>query len=158
PETTTPEATAPQAVEPTPEPQATPEQAKPSKPKHVTQETPVEEPSLLDNILQYWWALAGIVLLLVAMLFMKSRGKRKTAEFDDRLGRLAEQGGDRLSEPVDTLSDTGRMHAPAMGSAVPDDILVEESGTHRALQETQDIPLAPPSVRTDETISSETAV
>ena len=28
-------------------------------------------------------------------------------------------------------------------SAIPDDILVEESGTHRALQETQDIPLAP---------------
>ena len=40
---------------------------------------------------------------------------------------------------------------------MPDDILVEESGTHRALQETQDIPLAP-TVRTDETISSETAV
>ena len=41
--------------------------------------------------------------------------------------------------------------------SIPDDILVEESGTHRALQETQDIPLAP-TVRTDETISSETAV
>jgi len=49
------------------------------------------------------------------------------------------------------------MRAPAMASAIPDDILVEESGTHRALQETQDIPLAP-TVRTDETISSETAV
>ena len=36
------------------------------------------------------------------------------------------------------------MRAPAIAStAVPDDILVEESGTHRALQETQDIPLAP---------------
>jgi pilus assembly protein FimV len=87
---------------------------------------------------------------------LKSRGKRRTAEFDDRLGRLAEQGGDRLSEPMPDISDTGRMRAP-VAAAVPDDILVEESGTHRALQETQDIPLTP-SVRTDETISSETAV
>ncbi len=48
------------------------------------------------------------------------------------------------------------MRAPRSDD-IPDDILVEESGTHRALQETQDIPLAP-TVRTDETISSETAV
>ena len=89
-------------------------------------------------------------------MFAKSRGKRKSAEFDDNLGRLAEQGEDRLAQPMDSLSDTGRMRAPNMG-AIPDDILVEESGTHRALQETQDIPLAP-TVRTDETISSETAV
>ena len=86
----------------------------------------------------------------------KSRGKRKTAEFDDNLGRLAEQGEDRLARARRSMSDTGRMRAPAE-STVPDDILVEESGTHRALQETQDIPLAP-TVRTDETISSETAI
>jgi pilus assembly protein FimV len=158
----TPEGAAPQAVEPTPEPAATPAQAPPAKPakkpKRAASETPSEEPSILDSILEYWWALAGIVVLVLAMLFMKSRGKRKTAEFDDRLGRLAEQGGDRLAEPVDSLSDTGRMRAPMMASeTIPDDILVEESGTHRALQETQDIPLAP-TVRTDETISSETAV
>jgi pilus assembly protein FimV len=162
PEPATPEAAAPQAVEPTPEPAATPAEtpaAKPvKKPKRATDETASEGgPSILDSILEYWWALAGIVVLLLAMVFMKSRGKRKHADFDDRLGRLAEQGGDRLAEPVDALSDTGRMRAPAMASEIPDDILVEESGTHRALQETQDIPLAP-TVRTDETISSETAV
>jgi len=162
PEPATPEAAAPQAVEPTPEPAATPAEtpaAKPAKkPKRTTDETASEGgPSILDSILEYWWALAGIVVLLLAMVFMKSRGKRKHADFDDRLGRLAEQGGDRLAEPVDSLSDTGRMRAPAMASEIPDDILVEESGTHRALQETQDIPLAP-TVRTDETISSETAV
>jgi pilus assembly protein FimV len=156
----TPAEAAPQAVEPTPEPAVTPEQAPPAKPARkptrAASET-TEEPSILDSILEYWWALAGIVLVVLAMLVMKSRGKRRTFEFDDRLGRLAEQGGDRLAEPVDALSDTGRMRAPSMAAAVPDDILVEESGTHRALQETQDIPLAP-TVRTDETISSETAV
>ncbi len=162
PEPATPEAAAPQAVEPTPEPAATPAETAPAKPakkpKRTTDETASEGgPSIIDSILEYWWALAGIVVLLLAMLVMKSRGKRKHADFDDRLGRLAEQGGDRLAEPVDSLSDTGRMRAPAMASEIPDDILVEESGTHRALQETQDIPLAP-TVRTDETISSETAV
>ena len=107
-------------------------------------------------MLEKWWILAAAVLIILGLLFAKSRGKRKTAEFDDNLGRLADHGEDRLAQPLDSLSDTGRMRAPNMG-AIPDDILVEESGTHRALQETQDIPLSP-MVRTDETISSETAV
>jgi pilus assembly protein FimV len=159
PEAAAPEAAAPEAVEPTPEPAAAPAEPPPAeaKPTPSADETASEEPSLLDSIFQYWWAVLGVVVLLIALLFVKSRGKRKVAEFDDRLGRLAEQGEDRLAEPMDSLSDTGRMRAPVMGSTVPDDILVEESGTHRALQETQDIPLAP-TVRTDETISSETAV
>ena len=160
PEATTPEAT-PEAGAPTPEPAVTPEPAaeKPAKPKKVAAKDTVEEPSLLDTLMGYWqWALGGLAIIALLLLFAKSRGKRKSAEFDDRLGRLAEQGEDRLAEPVDSLSDTGRMRAPMAASAVPDDILVEESGTHRALQETQDIPLSPPSVRTDETISSETAV
>ncbi|HET9864255.1 MAG TPA: FimV/HubP family polar landmark protein, partial [Steroidobacteraceae bacterium] len=141
-------------------PEATPEETPAAEPtSRPAQATPTEEPSLLDTLMQYWWALAALVVLLLVLLVAKSRGKRKSAEFDDRLGRLAEQGGDRLSEPVDSLSDTGRMRAPPMAaSTVPDDILVEESGTHRALQETQDIPLSAPTVRTDETISSETAV
>ncbi|HEX5162878.1 MAG TPA: FimV/HubP family polar landmark protein [Steroidobacteraceae bacterium] len=160
PEATTPEAT-PEAVAPTTEPAATPEPAaeKPAKPKKAPKADTVEEPGLLDTLMGYWqWILGGVAVIALLLLFAKSRGKRKSAEFDDRLGRLAEQGGDRLSEPVDSLSDTGRMRAPMAASAVPDDILVEESGTHRALQETQDIPLSAPSVRTDETISSETAV
>ena len=146
-------------MEPTPEPAAAPAEAPPAEaePAPSADQTATEEPSLLDSILQYWWAVLGVVVLLIALLFVKSRGKRKVAEFDDRLGRLAEQGEDRLAEPMDSLSDTGRMRAPSIASTVPDDILVEESGTHRALQETQDIPLAP-TVRTDETISSETAV
>jgi pilus assembly protein FimV len=150
----TPEVT-PEAAAPAEEPVATPP-AEETRPAPADAETPVDGPSLLDTVMEYWWAIAAAVLALLLLVVMKSRGKRKTAEFDDNLGRLADVSEDRLSQPLDSLSDTGRMRAPG-NMGVPDDILVEESGTHRALQETQDIPLAP-SVRTDETISSETAV
>jgi pilus assembly protein FimV len=154
----TPEATAPETPAAAEEPQPTAEPApRPARQPAATE--PVSEPSFLDTLLEYKWPLVGlIVVVLGGLLFAKSRAKRQSAEFDDNLGRLAEHSGDRLAQPVDTLSDTGRMRAPDLsGSEVPHDILVEESGTHRALQETQDIPLAP-TMRTDETISSETAV
>jgi pilus assembly protein FimV len=160
PDATTPEAAAPQAVEPTPE-QAAPAETPPKKPaRRPKPATPAADAgeSSDDSLIGYWpYALGALALLVLGLVFAKSRGKRKTAEFDDRLGQLAEQGEDRLSEPMPSISDTGRMQAPMSAAAVPDDILVEESGTHRALQETQDIPLTP-TVRTDETISSETAV
>jgi pilus assembly protein FimV len=159
PEAATPPATAPEAAatpEPTPSPSEAPAKPEPAKPAPVVAETPTEGPSIVDTILGYWWLLLGALLLVVLLVVFKSRGKRKTAEFDDNLGRLAEQGEDRLAQPAGSISDTGRMRAP-LAASIPDDILVEESGTHRALQETQDIPLAP-TVRTDETISSETAV
>jgi pilus assembly protein FimV len=162
PVTPAPETTTPEAAAPTPEP-AQPPAAEPPAATTTPEQQPSatatgeEEPSLIAKLFDNWMLIVGaLVLLILGVVFAKSRGKRKVAEFDDNLGRLAEQGEDRLAQPMDSLSDTGRMRAPNMGS-IPDDILVEESGTHRALQETQDIPLAP-TVRTDETISSETAV
>jgi len=151
----TPSAAAP---EPAPTPAETPatEPAQPTPSETAAPAEGEEGPSLIDSLLGYWWVLAAGLLVVLGLLFVKSRTKRKTAEFDDSLGRLADHGEDRLAQPMDSLSDTGRMRAPNMG-AIPEDILVEESGTHRALQETQDIPLAP-TVRTDETISSETAI
>jgi len=152
----TPEAEQPDVSATEPEPTA-PAAETPARPTPAAAPEPAAETSFFDTLKEYWWAVAGLLLLLLLLVFARSRGKRKSAEFDDNLGRLAEQGEDRLTQPVDALSDTGRMRAPVMSESVPDDILVEESGTHRALQETQDIPLAP-TVRTDETISSETAV
>jgi pilus assembly protein FimV len=156
PDTAAPDVTA--SEEPVPAPAETPATTPaPEAATPVAATTEEEGPSLIDTIIENWYFLAGaLLLLLLGVVFAKSRGKRRTAEFDDNLGRLAEQGEDRLAQPMDSLSDTGRMRAPSMES-IPEDILVEESGTHRALQETQDIPLSP-SVRIDETISRETAV
>jgi pilus assembly protein FimV len=155
----TPEMT-PEASQATPEPAPSTPATEPEPPREtrpVAATETAEESSIFDTLKEYWWALAAALVLILALVAVRARGKRRSAEFDDNLGRLAEQGEDRLSQPVDALSDTGRMRAPVIASSVPDDILVEESGTHRALQETQDIPLTP-SPRTDETISSETAV
>ena len=164
----------PEAATPTPQASpeaATPEAATPTEQPAVTQEPAAQTPtettpaantetaegeSILDTLMRYWWVLAAIVALVIGLLVVKSRGNRKSAEFDDSLGRLADVGEDRLALPPGSISDTGRMRAPG-ASSIPDDIVVEESGTHRALQETQDIPLAP-TVRTDDTISSDTAV
>ena len=159
PEAATPEATTPAA---TPEATAQPQPAATQEPATTTPAetataatTEGEEPSIVDKLISYWWVIAAVIALVIGLVVVRSRGKRKSAEFDDNLGRLADVGEDRLAHPP-SISDTGRMRAPG-GAAIPEDILVEESGTHRALQETQDIPLAP-TVRTDDTISSETAV
>ncbi|HEU4779473.1 MAG TPA: FimV/HubP family polar landmark protein, partial [Steroidobacteraceae bacterium] len=123
--TPTPEATAPEASaatqEPVPAPAETPA-ATPAEPTTpVAAEAESEGPSFLDSILGYWWVLVAGVVLVLGLLFAKSRSRRKTSEFDDNLGRLAEHGEDRLTQPMDSLSDTGRMRAPNMG-AIPDDI------------------------------------
>jgi pilus assembly protein FimV len=162
---TTPEASAatPETATPTEQPAETPIETPPTTAAPTPETTPAastetageEGGSIVDMLMKYWWAIAAAVALLVGLLFARGRGKRKTAEFDDSLGRLADQGEDRLAMPAGSISDTGRMRAPH--DSIPEDILVEESGTHRALQETQDIPLAP-TVRTDDTISSDTAV
>jgi pilus assembly protein FimV len=159
PQAAQPEATQPAATPPAQEPAATSPASEPPKAATPVAAEETGGESIVDKLISYWWAIAGLVVLILAAVMLKARGKRKSAEFDDNLGRLAEQGEDNLSMPSSALSDTGRMRAPMVASEdVPDDILVEESGSHRALQETQDIPLTAPTVRTDETISSETAV
>ena len=87
----------------------------------------------------------------------KSRGKRKSAEFDDNLGRLAEQGEDRLAQPMDSLSDTGRMRAPYMGATFPT-TSSSRNPARIARCRRRRTSRSRPTVRTDETISSETAV
>ena len=90
-----------------------------------------------------------------SLVFVQSRGKRKTAEFDDNLGRLAEQGEDRLAQPG-SLSDTGRMRAPQMARC-PTTSSSKNPARIAHCRKRRTSRFAP-TVRTDETISSETAV
>ena len=160
PEAAAPEAAAPEAVEPDPRAcgRACRDTARGSRPAPSADETASEEPSLLDSILQYWWAVLGRGGAVDRAAVRRSRAANARSP-SSTTGWVAWPSRAKTGwpSPMDSLSDTGRMRAPVWRSTVPDDILVEESGTHRALQETQDIPLAP-TVRTDETISSETAI
>jgi len=95
-------APAPVAEETKPPPQAKPAPA-PTEP----------EPSLLDRVIQYWWALAALVLLLLAFLFLRRR--RQLAEAPDTFDEVfTPREGDLRERPV---------KLPPRGEG---DILVEE--------------------------------
>ena len=145
-------------MEPAPEPAAAPAETptETAEPAPSADETGRGRAVVLDSLLDYWWALAGVVVLLLALLFISRAASARPPNSTIAWAVSRSRAATGWPSRSDSLSDTGRMRAPPM-LHVPDDILVEESGTHRALQETQDIPLAP-TVRTDETISSETAV
>jgi pilus assembly protein FimV len=78
--------TAPVAEAPVAEPAPAPVAEAP-KPEPVPAAAPAStpEPSLLDRVMQYWWALAALILFLLAFLFFRRR--RQLAEgpdtFDD---------------------------------------------------------------------------
>jgi pilus assembly protein FimV len=108
-------------------------------------------PSLVDRLMGFWWVLPLLLLGLLGFLGFKKFQARKASDFDDRLGRLAEQNADALTrEP--TIGDTARMSRPLDDER----ILVEESGTHQTLK--PQVEESPRSVRTDDTISSDTAI
>jgi pilus assembly protein FimV len=112
---------------------------------------PAPEPSLLDTLMGYWWVLAGLVVLLLGFLGFKKFQQRKANDFDDRLGQLAEQNADALSQGG-SIGDTARMRS----TLDEERIVVEESGTHQALRQPAEDSAR--SVRTDDTISSDTAI
>jgi pilus assembly protein FimV len=156
------------APEPAAAPEATPAPAAPppaqssaaaepqaSAPRHRPHIVPVavaETPSVLDTVLQYWWALAALVIAIAAFLGFRSWRERRQSSFDDSLGRLNSHAG-TASGPHDTAFDT----QPLMPLR-SESILVEESGTH-AQPRIEGAPrTTAPHVAADQTISAETAV
>ncbi len=144
----------PPAAEPAPAPAATETPA--AKPAAVTA-AKSEGGSVLDLLKQYWWALAAILVAILAIVGLRSWRERRQSDFDDSLSRLATAGAGSLDSgfasgdtaPVRPLKDSGE-------SA----FLVEESGTHeRPRIGGAAAPAATPRhVASDETISSETAI
>ena len=121
-------------------------------------------PSQGSSIFNYWWLLALLALGLLGWFALKFLRSRRTAEFDDSLGRLAVAGG--AAAAAGAAMDRGFASADAAprtaGSALTEDsFLVEESGVRPRPRLVPDPVTAPPPVRqatTDDTISSETAI
>ena len=153
----------PPAAEPQAEPPAeTPppaQEAQPAPPVASTTTVPEEAGgSIVDKLKEYWWVLAGLAVVILALFGLKAMRSRKSNEFDDSLSRLAgaAAGADALSR--DSSGDTMPLRA---GSNRENAFVVEESGTHERPRFGGD--LAPASstrnvASSDETISSDTAI
>jgi len=156
-----------EAAPPPPAAASTPAPHAPTAVKHVAHPptakpgsfTPSSSPSLLDTLLRYWWAIALLVVAVLAAVGSRIWRSRRQSDLDDSLGRLAAAGGSaspytRL-EP--TAGDTASMRPIAADHN--DAFVVEESGTHeRPRIGGGAAPVAAKHVSTADTISSETAV
>jgi pilus assembly protein FimV len=165
------EAAPPPAAQPeaaAPPPAQEPPAAKPTAatpPKPVKRPTPVEPPAgqssggILDTLMGYWWALAGIVVLVLAWLGVKALRSRRQSDLDDSLSRLAVAGAESASRGFASGDTPVR---PSQAATPREDaFLVEESGAHeRPKFHGGSAPAAAAAkhVASDETISSETAI
>jgi pilus assembly protein FimV len=116
------------AAEPTPPPAA----AAPKEPTHRPKPAPQAQQqggSFLDSLLDYWWALALLVVAAAGYFGFKTWRSRRQSEFDDSLSRLAVAGANSAERGF-AAGDTATMR-PAGGENPEGAFLVEESGTHQ---------------------------
>jgi pilus assembly protein FimV len=116
------------------------------------------------SIYDYWWVLALVAVALLAWFGLKFLRSRRTAEFDDSLGRLAVAGGAAAAAGVAVNRGFATGDAPPRGAApalTEDSFLVEDTGNRpRPRVVPEPVPAAPPvrATTADDTISSETAI
>jgi pilus assembly protein FimV len=172
------EATPPPAAEATPPADATPPaaetpsaEATPPAAQEAQPAPPVKRPEpaatessgggIFDLLKEYWWALAGLVVVILALFGIKAMRARKQNDFDDSLSRLqgAAAGAEALDR--DSSGDTQPLRAQSRGDR-ESAFVVEESGTHERPRFSGGNDFspatAPRNVSSDETISSETAI
>ena len=119
-----------------------------------------ESGGILDTVMEYWWALAAIVAIILVWLGVKSFRSRRQTEFDDSLGRLAAAGAESATRGGFASGETSQIRPSQAARSRDDAFLVEESGTH----ERPKFPGGPAPaaaakhVASDETISSDTAI
>ncbi|MDB6046530.1 MAG: hypothetical protein JWM63_5081 [Gammaproteobacteria bacterium] len=116
--------------------------------------------SILDSVMEYWWALALLVVALLGYAGFKFWRSRRQSEFDDSLSRLAVAGASSAERGF-AAGDTASMR-PMSAEGPEGAFLVEESGTHqrpRFAGGPAPVATAPRHVATsDETISTESAI
>ena len=147
-----------QASEATPPPP--PPAAETPKPTHRPKTVEVQQGgSFVDTLMDYWWALALIVVAVAGYFGFKSWRSRRQSEFDDSLSRLAVAGASSAERGF-AAGDTAPIR-PIGGEDPEGAFLVEESGTHQRPRFGGGAP-APSAARhvstSDETISSEAAI
>ena len=146
-----------QAAEPPPPPA---QAAKPTETTHRPKPAEVQTGgSFIDSLMEYWWALALLVVGVGGYFGFKTWRSRRQSEFDDSLSRLAVAGASSAERGF-AAGDTAPMR-PVGGDDPEGAFLVEESGTHQRPRfgGAAASPASPRHVATsDETISSEAAI
>ena len=90
---------------------------------------PASGPSIFDTLASYWWAIALLVVAVLAYFGLRVSRSRRQSDLDDSLGRLAAAGG--TSSPYTRLEPSAGDTASMRGAAAQDDaFVVEESGSH----------------------------
>ncbi|MDB6011797.1 MAG: hypothetical protein JWL65_4047 [Gammaproteobacteria bacterium] len=147
-----------QASEATPPPP--PPAAETPQPTHRPKTVEVQQGgSFVDTLMDYWWALALIVVAVAGYFGFKSWRSRRQSEFDDSLSRLAVAGASSAERGF-AAGDTAPMR-PIGGEDPEGAFLVEESGTHQRPRFGGAAPAASTARHvstSDETISSEAAI
>jgi pilus assembly protein FimV len=161
----TPAEAAPPAAVEAPAPAAVPPvAAKPPVAKRPVVAPQPQGGSIFDTLRDYWWVLALVALALLAWFGLKFVRSRRTAEFDDSLGRLAVAGGAAAAAGVAMNRGFAAGDAPSRGATpalTEDSFLVEDTGNRPRPRVVPDPVAAAPPVRpttADDTISSETAI
>lgn len=157
-----PTETAPTESAPPPA-EAPPVAAKPPVTKRPAAAVQPQGGSIFDTLKDYWWALALLALGLIAWFALRFFRSRRSAEFDDSLGRLAVAGGAAASaggamgRGFGSADTSSRAAEPAL---TEDSFLVEETGNRPRPRLAPEPVTAAPPVRqaADDTISSETAI
>ncbi len=90
---------------------------------------PVPPSSLLSSLLQYWYVLALVAILLIALLAMRMMRSRKEDAFDRSLGRLSTPDLNESELANKPRNDT--VPVRTMASREEPAYEVEESGTHQ---------------------------
>ena len=148
-------------AQPAPAPEAIPAPAAAAKkPVHLAPEAPAESGGILDVVMEYWWALAALVVVILGYFGFKAMRSRRQSEFDDSLGRLASAGAESVSTRGFATGETPPMRSAGVAAASEDAFLVEESGTHErpAFPGAAAPTASARHVSSDETISSDTAI
>jgi pilus assembly protein FimV len=149
-----------QAAEPTPPPPPVEATPKPTEPTHKPKAAEANNGgSFVDSLMEYWWALALLIVAIGGYLGFKTWRSRRQSEFDDSLSRLAVAGASSAERGF-AAGDTAPMR-PIGGEDPEGAFLVEESGTHQRPRfgGAAAAPASPRHVATsDETISSEAAI